>query len=87
MKTFAALAFVPPNLVPHYFEVFSDDIHTKVEPWYNYFEDNHLRSSVVNNKLHLIFLLNCGQCTSEQSLDFNALIMLWKIDIEHSNIL
>ena len=76
MKSFAALPFVPSNLVLHYFEVFSDDIPTELEPWYEYFEDNYLRRSAVDNNAHLIFPLKCDQCTSEQSLDFNALTML-----------
>ena len=32
MKMLAALAFVPPNLIFHYFEVFSDDIPAELEP-------------------------------------------------------
>ena len=42
MKMLAALAFVPPNLVPHYFEVLSDDILAESEPLYDYFEDSYL---------------------------------------------
>ena len=42
MKMLAALVFVPLNLVPHYFEVLSDDIPAVLEPLYNYFEDNYL---------------------------------------------
>ena len=42
MKMLAALAFVPPNLVLHYFEVLSDEIPAALEPLYNYFEDNYL---------------------------------------------
>ena len=38
----AALTFVPPNLVPHCFEVLSDDIPAELEPLYDYFEDNYL---------------------------------------------
>ena len=34
--------FLPSNLVPHYFEVLSDDIPAVLEPLYNYFEDNYL---------------------------------------------
>ena len=36
-KALAALAFVPPNLVGHYFEVLSDDIPAELEPLYVYF--------------------------------------------------
>ena len=42
MKILAALAFVSPNLVLHYFEVLPDDIPAELEPLYDYFEDNHL---------------------------------------------
>ena len=42
MKMLAALAFVPPNLVLHYFEVLFDEIPAELEPLYNYFEDNYL---------------------------------------------
>ena len=42
MKMLAALAFVPPNLVLYYFEVFSDEIPAELEPLYEYFEDNYL---------------------------------------------
>ena len=38
----AALIFVPPNLVPHCFDVLSDDIPAELEPLYDYFEDNYL---------------------------------------------
>ena len=41
----------------------------------------------MDNGAHLILQSKCGQCTSEQSLDFHELIMLWKVGIEHSNIL
>ena len=81
------VAFVPPNLV-HYFEALSDDIPAELEPLYDYFEDNYLgRPADMDNAAHLILQLKCGQCTSEQSLDFHALIMLWKVGIEHSSIL
>ena len=43
MKMLAALAFVPANLVLHYFENFSDDIPAELEPLYDYFKDNYLR--------------------------------------------
>ena len=36
-----------PNLVLHYFEVLSDNIPVKVEPLYDYFEDNYLTSSKI----------------------------------------
>ena len=42
MKMLATPAFVPPNLVPHYFEVLSDNIPAELELLYDYFEDNHL---------------------------------------------
>ena len=42
MKMLAALAFVPRNLVLHYFEALSDDIPAELEPLYKYFEDNYL---------------------------------------------
>ena len=41
MKILAALAFVSPNLVLHYFEVLSGGIPAELEPLYDYFEDNY----------------------------------------------
>ena len=38
MRMLTALAFVPPNLVLHYFEVLSNDIPRELEPMYDYFE-------------------------------------------------
>ena len=38
----------------------------------------------MENSAHGILQLKCGQYTSEQSLDFHALMMLWKVGIEHS---
>ena len=38
MRMLIALAFVPPNLVLHYFEVLSNDIPRELEPMYDYFE-------------------------------------------------
>ena len=41
-----ALAFLPPNLVFHYFEVVSDDIPAELEPLYDYLEQNYLKRPV-----------------------------------------
>ena len=41
----------------------------------------------MDNSAHVILQLKCGQYSSEQSLNFHALILLWKVGIEHSNIL
>ena len=49
---FAALAFVPPNLVLHYFEVFSDDIPAKLEPLYDYFDNNYLGRPARHGQRH-----------------------------------
>ena len=73
MKILSAPAFVPPNLVLHYFEVLSNDISDIQQD--------------MDNGSHLILQLKCGQCTSKHSLDFHALMMLLKVGIEHSNIL
>ena len=53
MKMLAALAFVPPNLVPHYFEVLFDDIPTELEPLYEYFEDNYLGRPASHGQRHV----------------------------------
>ena len=45
MKMLATLAFVPPNLLIHYFEImenyFQKDKPSKLEPLSDYFKDNY----------------------------------------------
>ena len=52
MKMLAALAIVPPNLVPHYFEVPSGDIPAELEPLYGYFEDDFLGRPARHGQRH-----------------------------------
>ena len=86
----SALAFVPPNLVLHYFEVLSDDIPAELEPLYDYFEDNYLGCPIRHGQRRApnfaIEMWSMYQ-RAELGLPFHALIMLWKVGIEHSNIL
>ena len=86
----SALAFVPPNLVLHYFEVLSDDIPEELEPRYDYFEDNYLGCPIRHGQRRApnfaIEMWSMYQ-RAELGLPFHALIMLWKVGIEHSNIL
>ena len=52
MKMLAALAFVPPNLVPLYFEVLSDDIPAELKLLDEYFEDNYLERPARHGQRH-----------------------------------
>ena len=71
----AALAFVPPNLVLHYFEVLSDDIPAELEPLYDYFEDNYLGRPARHGK----------QCAPNFAIELWSMYRLAELGLPRTN--